>query len=101
VAHFSADGDFLSTWGEGGWRQGEFLGPIDIALDAQGRVYVVDNGKAGVQIYDEAGHFLADVGDGLAQGELTDPVSLVLSDAGQLYVSEPGVNRVVAFQLQP
>src|SRR6059036_3351980 len=42
IAKFSADGKFLLDWGRKGQGPGEFDLPHNVAVDAQGLVYVAD-----------------------------------------------------------
>jgi peptidylamidoglycolate lyase len=58
VIKFSAQGDYITSWGSQGMEPGQFDVPHSIALDSQGRVYVADRGNARIQIFDEAGQFI-------------------------------------------
>jgi DNA-binding beta-propeller fold protein YncE len=42
----------MGQWGQKGAEVGQFDGPTDIAVDARGRIYVVDRGNHRVQIYE-------------------------------------------------
>lgn len=59
VVHFSPEGKFLATWGRLGPAPGEFSQPHAIAVDSQGRLYVVDRYNVRVQIFDQQGKFLS------------------------------------------
>ena len=43
IQHFSADRAFLNAWGGFGAEDGQFISPIDIAVDSQGNVFVDDD----------------------------------------------------------
>lgn len=58
VVHFTAAGKFVATWGRLGAAPGEFSQPHAIAIDSQGRLYVVDRYNVRVQIFDQQGKFL-------------------------------------------
>lgn len=58
VVKFSSDGSYLLEWGRRGTGPGEFGLPHGIAVDAGGRVYVVDRDNRRVQIFDSDGVFL-------------------------------------------
>lgn len=60
IIKFSVDGDYITSWGSYGTGPGEFDVPHSIALDSHGQVYVVDRGNARLQIFDEAGQFVAE-----------------------------------------
>ena len=46
---FTADGEFLATWGSQGSEKGQFEFVNDVAVDAQGYIYVVDSGNHRIQ----------------------------------------------------
>ncbi len=56
---FAPDGTFQFQWGTPGSGPGEFNLPHAVALDDKGRVYVADRSNARVQVFDPAGHVLA------------------------------------------
>ena len=58
VVKFSAEGEFLTTWGSLGSEPGEFDLVHSIAVDSSGRVYVSDRENNRIQIFDENGKFL-------------------------------------------
>lgn len=58
VVKFSAEGEFLTTWGSLGSEPGEFDLVHSIAVDSNGRVYVSDRENNRIQIFDENGKFL-------------------------------------------
>jgi hypothetical protein len=98
---FSPDGEQLASWGEVGTRAGEFFAPIDLVVDAQGRVYVVDNSLHRVQVYDRDGRFLTQFGRaGMKAGQFSSVVSIARDASGQLYLSDAGRNVVQAYRLE-
>jgi len=64
VVHFDAKGKFVKDWGKAGGKPGVGPGEFSIAhaieMDAQGRLYVCDRNSARVQVFNQAGEFLAD-----------------------------------------
>ena len=58
VLKFSADGEFIMSWGATGSGPGEFLVPHAIAMDSTGRLFVADRSNSRVQIFDQHGTFL-------------------------------------------
>lgn len=56
VFKFSPEGRFLTRFGGGGDDPGQFRAPQAIAVDGQGRVYVMD--VKGVQVFDSEGRYL-------------------------------------------
>ena len=57
---YSADGEYLLEWGSRGTGPGEFGLPHNLAVDADGRVYVTDRDNRRVQVFDADGGFLAE-----------------------------------------
>jgi len=100
VQSFSADGQWLSAWGEAGTDKGRFNRPIDLVVDEQDHVYVVDCCNYRVQVFDEDGHYLAQFGKpGLDEGDLSGPVSIARDASDQLYVSDANRGVVLAYRL--
>jgi sugar lactone lactonase YvrE len=58
IVKFNKDGEFLTKWGKKGTGDGEFDLVHDVALDAQGRLYVADRNNRRVQIFDQSGKFI-------------------------------------------
>jgi DNA-binding beta-propeller fold protein YncE len=55
---FSARGEYLLQFGKRGTGPGEFGLPHNLAVDAQGRVYVTDRDNRRIEIFDSSGKFL-------------------------------------------
>ena len=45
IQKFGPDRSFLTTWGSEGREPGQFMTPIDLVVDGQGRVYVLDSDR--------------------------------------------------------
>ena len=58
VVKFSKDGKFVKEWGGDGTAPGQFAGTHGIAMDSQGRIFVVDRGNSRLQIFDQEGRFI-------------------------------------------
>jgi hypothetical protein len=59
ISVFTKDGAFIKSFGRFGSGPGEFRGVHDLALDAQGRLFVADRGNMRLQILDLDGNFIA------------------------------------------
>jgi len=60
ISVFTKDGKFIRSFGKYGTGPAEFRAPHDMAMDAQGRLFVADRGNMRVQILDQQGTFIAE-----------------------------------------
>lgn len=58
VVRFGRDGVFQLQWGSKGSGDGQFSTVHDVAVDAQGRVYVADRENRRIQVFDAGGRFI-------------------------------------------
>jgi DNA-binding beta-propeller fold protein YncE len=58
VVKFSRDGKYLLEWGTRGTGPGQFELPHNVAVDAQGRVYISDRETQRIEVFDANGNFL-------------------------------------------
>lgn len=73
----------------------EFYGPRDVAVDAQGNIYVTDTGNKRVQKLDPQGKFLqAFGGGGSGQGQFQEPIGIAVDAQGNVYVADTWNHRV-------
>jgi len=57
IAKYEPSGKYIKSWGSRGTAPGQFNTVHGIALDAQGNVYVADEGNRRVQVFDGNGTF--------------------------------------------
>ncbi len=57
IAKYEPSGRYIKSWGRRGTAPGEFNVVHGIAIDAQGDVYVADEGNRRVQVFDSEGTF--------------------------------------------
>ncbi len=70
-------------FGAYGTNNGQFKGPIAIAMDEAGRSYVLDEDLYRVSVFDAGGQFLFAFGErGSAPNQLDEPVKIAVSPAG-------------------
>jgi len=88
--------EFVQAWGQGGSGDGSFGGPMDVAVDTSGNVYVVDLGNYRVQKFTSSGTFLKTWGSkGSGNGYFNATGAVAVDNLGYVYVAEPVVNHRV------
>ena len=58
ILKFDREGNFITAWGEIGFRPGQFRTPHALEFDSQGRLYVADRGNHRIQIFSQDGDLL-------------------------------------------
>jgi len=86
ITRFSAEGEYIMSWGTKGKSPGQFDVPHNLAVDPQGHVYVADRGNARIQIFDEEGHFIQEW-EGSSLGR---PWAVRVNAHGDLFVVDGG-----------
>ena len=109
IREFTPQGGLVTSWGQAGQYGADaqtqptdgLWGPRDVAVDANGNVYVSDTGNKRVRVYDGNGNFIRDIGSsGSALGQLDEPSGLAVDNAdGLLYVADTWNKRVSVFDL--
>jgi len=84
-------------WGYFG--QGEapeaFWGPRGLAVDKEGRLYVMDTGNKRVVIFDPDGNFISQFGTaGYEPGQFDEPVGLALDSMNNVYITDTWNQRI-------
>ncbi|HMQ28694.1 MAG TPA: hypothetical protein PKA98_22090, partial [Acidimicrobiales bacterium] len=101
IQKFTADGTFVTTWGNPnplpGSANGQFDNPEGIAVH-DGTVYVVDSFNHRVQRFSTTGTFLGAWGtNGTGPGQFQGPKGVGIDAAGNAYVSDYGNDRIQKF----
>ncbi len=87
IEKYSPDGEFIAQWGSAGTGEGQFIHPLGIAVDADGKVYVADGFNKCIQKFTSKGKFLVKWGgSGEGEGLFRTPLSIVLDTVGDVYV---------------
>jgi DNA-binding beta-propeller fold protein YncE len=55
VQVFDNNGNFITKWGSPGSADGQFDNPVGVAVGADGRVYVTDEGNVRIQVFSSSG----------------------------------------------
>ena len=91
IQKFSPTATPLAQWGTLGSEPGQFNGPVGIAIDRQGDIFVAEAGNHRIQKLSSAGKPLTQwhtVGSGIGERTQTS-YDLGLDSTGNVYVSEP------------
>jgi DNA-binding beta-propeller fold protein YncE len=88
LLRFDASGKYLSGWGSG-----LFKVPHGLRIDAEGNLWITDNGLNTVQKFAPDGKLLQTIVD--AGGKLKSPDDLVIASNGDLYIADTGNGRIV------
>ena len=93
---FSADRQFISSFGCEGSQHGQLYRPLSICIDTTNTVYVTDSNHC-VSVYTSSGQFIKCFGT-QGSGELDYPNGVAVDNTtGALYVCDN--NCVVVYQL--
>jgi DNA-binding beta-propeller fold protein YncE len=106
VGWWGGDGTGYTGWHEpgsgrtglSGTEDGQFNGPIAVAADSMGNVYVTDLKNNRVQKFDSRGRFLGKWGSqGSGDGQFVYPFGIAVDSSGNVYVSDSENNRIQKF----
>ena len=89
IREFSPSGDLMSFWG-GTWNlcsseKGKFNGPMGLAIDSKGKLYVADCWNHRIQKFDLLGQYITSWNDG--DGPLGYVRGLAVDSADNIYVA--------------
>jgi DNA-binding beta-propeller fold protein YncE len=82
VHRFTAEGEYIQTWGSSGIDAGQFIIPHDLVVDSEGLLYVADREAHRIQVFEPDGTFIK------MYNNIHRPDGLTLGRDGNLYVAE-------------
>lgn len=89
VVIYDKEGKKLDVIGGRGGEQGQFNVPLQGAVGADGKLYVLDAGNFRVQIFDRDGKYLRSFGGpGKEFGNFARPRGIAVDDEGNVYVTD-------------
>lgn len=91
-------GSHLFDLGKRGTGPGEFNLPRDVAIGANGQIYVVDGGNFRVQVFDQGGKFINSFGSvGKQLGNFARPKEVATDPSGNVYVVDTAFGNFQIF----
>jgi len=82
------------------FTDGMLAGPTNVAVDAQGAIYVVDTIGCKVQVFGPDGTFLRSLGSqGVEPGHFIRPKGIAIDSQGHVYVADSAFNNFQIFTL--
>src|ERR1051326_1390440 len=90
----NVEGDYIAEFGKYGQGDGEFVWPTAIDLDSHGNLYLADEHRHDIQVWDPNHNFLHKWG---GPGQLNRPAGLVVDSRDHVLVSDTLNNRIVRF----
>jgi DNA-binding beta-propeller fold protein YncE len=95
IAALRLNSDYLGDWGEFGEGPGRLVWPTAIALNQQGRLWIVDEHRHDVQAFETGGGFLNRLGGlGSEAGQFNRPAGLAIDPDGNLIVADTYNHRL-------
>jgi DNA-binding beta-propeller fold protein YncE len=90
VHKYTADGQYVLSWGEPGIDAGQFMRPHNVVVDSDDKVYIADRESHRVQVFDADGKFIT------MWNNIHRPDGMVIGPDGNIYIGElngmPGVD---------
>jgi len=102
IYKYSADGTFVSSFGEGGSEQGKLNGIKGLKTDSEDNIWVADTANNRISVFSNTGGFIRTIGSrGHDAGELRYAQELWITDDGTVYVADTGNYRIQKFEKRP
>jgi tripartite motif-containing protein 71 len=93
--------ELLAEFATYGDADGNTIWPFGVAVDKNGEVYVTDEWKSTVSVFDAKGKFIRKWGTpGSGPGQLKGPAGIVCEQNGNVIVVDSGNNRLQVFTPQ-
>lgn len=99
---FTSDGEYIRHWGVFSTENtpDALFGPRDIALDADGNLFVTNTGNKRINVYTPEGVLVTQFGEfGFVEGQFNEPVGIAISPlTGRIYIADAWNQRVQMFE---
>jgi streptogramin lyase len=89
---------YESKFGEAGTEAGKLKNPWGVAVNSEGKLWVVDSANNRVEQFTSAGSYVTKFGEtGSGNGQFKEPQGIALDAAGHIWVADTGNNRLQEF----
>jgi YD repeat-containing protein len=89
---------YTTKFGETGTENGKLKNPWGVAINSEGKLWVVDSANNRVQKFSSAGVYSSKFGEaGSGNGQFSGPQGIALDSAGHIWVADTGNNRIQEF----
>jgi streptogramin lyase len=89
---------YATKFGEVGTEAGKLKNPWGVAVNSEGKLWVVDRANNRVEQFSSAGAYLTKFGEtGSGDGQLKEPQGIALDAAGHVWVADTGNSRLEEF----
>ncbi len=100
IKKFDTNGNFIRKWGSWGTSNEQFSTPWGLAVDSEGKVYVIDMIGCSFKKFDANGNFITKFGSyGSGDGQFYSPTGIAVDSFGTVYVADMNNNRIQKFVL--
>jgi streptogramin lyase len=89
---------YAAKFGEAGSEPGKLKAPWGVAVNSEGKLWVVDTTNNRVEQFSSSGSYLASFGEaGSGNGQFNAPAGIALDAAGHIWIADKGNNRIQEF----
>jgi tripartite motif-containing protein 71 len=97
IQHFTKNGELITSWGTSGTEPGQVQWVSQIAINAQGYLYIIDNTNR-IQKFTKDGYFITTWGsEGSGPGQFDGASGLAIDHSGYVYITDCYNHRVQKF----
>jgi streptogramin lyase len=89
---------YATKFGETGTEAGKLKNPWGVAVNSEGKLWVVDSANNRVEKFSAEGTYISKFGEtGTGPGQLKEPQGIAIDSAGHIWIADTGNNRLEEF----
>jgi streptogramin lyase len=89
---------YATKFGETGTEAGKLKNPWGVAVNSEGKLWVVDSANNRVEKFGAEGTYISKFGEsGTEAGQLKEPRGIAIDSAGHIWIADTGNNRIEEF----